>query len=636
MEKVLDNLKKREIIYTKSIQLLKNYIATKHPEASDQYRAQVFADAIHKIVDDHIKEFSRKNQRAIKHKLFSEAAHKNSFEVNAYDIMRTCVSLDIEEDTFIDDLTSWINRQQDVPVYREELRQITEAVREEIIETALILQASQEARALEQAQRALAEKEALDKEEAARKVAAANAEAMKVLDEIALLKKLEEAFEYQPHFDGIEPELYSQGKINEAYEDELRKDQLEAFRLQSESEPEEVELQKASDLEAEEDIAAYEKIEAEDDPPKEAADEDRLLNLMDVEALVHKTRGNKKGNFNMFNLADVLYHDEAPEDMAAVNEDKAYEDLSDYSDETFDSATGNSGEAYEDDFFEAAYREDEDDLEEDGLGLDAFQDLETPRVGEDEERPVYKVSMERQVDLMDSLPTKPKTPIKLSKIDWLKDNITKKGIILSGVFTVAFVLVVVLLILLVNMFIKAPDPIDEEDPNPETYNMEVNYYDTMIESHKTLAAQKVHVLPEVIQHKAIDEAALKRFFESRSVLVGESPYFEIILEVSNHYGLNPLLMFAITGQEQGFVPKTHERALEIINNPYNVYVSWQLYNTDLEDSASIAAVTIINQMKTLPEGEDPIYWLNQRYAEDQGWHKGVKNILETLEAIAGL
>jgi len=187
MEKVISNLKNQEIIYTKSVELLKNYIKNKYPEETEVFRAQVFADAIHKIVDDHIKEFRRADQKKIKASVLAAASQKATFEVNAYDIMKTCVSLDIDEDTFVDDLTSWINRQQEVPVYKEQLIEIREVVREEIR-----IEVEAESRGVEVDDR--------------------------------LLDQLEAAFDYTPAIEENTPELFSEGVINEAYEAEIKND----------------------------------------------------------------------------------------------------------------------------------------------------------------------------------------------------------------------------------------------------------------------------------------------------------------------------------------------------------------------------------------------------------------------------
>ena len=108
------------------------------------------------------------------------------------------------------------------------------------------------------------------------------------------------------------------------------------------------------------------------------------------------------------------------------------------------------------------------------------------------------------------------------------------------------------------------------------------------------------------------------------------PYFSAIIRASKEFNLNPHILFAITGQEQSFVPKNHENANKIANNPFNVFHSWQEYNTDIYDSSRIAARTVINLSKDKPTNIDIFDWINNKYAFDKKWGKGVKEIFETL------
>lgn len=140
-----------------------------------------------------------------------------------------------------------------------------------------------------------------------------------------------------------------------------------------------------------------------------------------------------------------------------------------------------------------------------------------------------------------------------------------------------------------------------------------------------------HPLPAELQYKAVDTEKLQAFLNNRNSLLTDEPYFSAILQSAKKYNVNPLLLFAITGQEQGFVPRNHPEASKMANNPFNVYRSWQEYNTDIHDSASIAAVTVVNLSKGRPETTDPISWINRMYAEDPQWQTGVKQLFGELE-----
>ena len=134
-----------------------------------------------------------------------------------------------------------------------------------------------------------------------------------------------------------------------------------------------------------------------------------------------------------------------------------------------------------------------------------------------------------------------------------------------------------------------------------------------------------------LQYKQVDETALKNWLLEKHSLLATEPYFSTFLKTAKDYNINPLLLFAITGQEQNFVPTTHESAKKIANNPFNLYGSWQNYNTSIEDATQIAARTVIHLGKDCPDGHDQIQWINRQYAADPNWSLGVTYFLNELE-----
>ncbi|MGH4123542.1 MAG: hypothetical protein ACREV6_11515 [Clostridium sp.] len=137
-------------------------------------------------------------------------------------------------------------------------------------------------------------------------------------------------------------------------------------------------------------------------------------------------------------------------------------------------------------------------------------------------------------------------------------------------------------------------------------------------------------LPDYFNYKSINKEKLLVFLNTKNSMLAEEPYFSTILRASIEFNLNPHILFAITGQEQSFVPKNHENAKKIANNPFNVFHSWQEYNTDIYDSSKIAARTVINLSKDKPANIDIFDWINSKYADDKGWGRGVKEIFEEL------
>jgi len=134
-----------------------------------------------------------------------------------------------------------------------------------------------------------------------------------------------------------------------------------------------------------------------------------------------------------------------------------------------------------------------------------------------------------------------------------------------------------------------------------------------------------------LQYRQVDKKSLIQYLSRKGSLLCEEPYYSSIIQASLEYNLNPLLLFAIAGQEQSFVPKNAKNAQLIANNPFNVYGSWQVYNTNILDSSRIAANLIATLNKNRPPSIDPIVWINTKYAEDKKWNVGVKKLLEELE-----
>ncbi|MFD2331926.1 hypothetical protein ACFSR7_21950 [Cohnella sp. GCM10020058] len=127
--------------------------------------------------------------------------------------------------------------------------------------------------------------------------------------------------------------------------------------------------------------------------------------------------------------------------------------------------------------------------------------------------------------------------------------------------------------------------------------------------------------------------AVRSYLADRDSLLVERPYFEAIVESARRHGIDPLLLFAVAGQEQGFVPKSAKKAKQIANNPFNVFNSWETYNTNISDSSSIAAKLLAKLAAGIPEGEEPFAWMNRTYAEDPRWSDGVRAIYDKLKSL---
>ncbi|HEY4391315.1 MAG TPA: hypothetical protein VGN02_08180, partial [Paenibacillus sp.] len=142
--------------------------------------------------------------------------------------------------------------------------------------------------------------------------------------------------------------------------------------------------------------------------------------------------------------------------------------------------------------------------------------------------------------------------------------------------------------------------------------------------------QRAGGIPADLHYVKVDKKRLALFLQDRNSLLAEEPYLSAIIASAKRYDIHPLLLFAITGQEQGFVPKDQKQAKQIANNPFNVFGSWESYNTTIEVSADIAAKTVKNISSRRLGDEHPIQWLNKTYAEDPEWWTGVTWLFNTM------
>ncbi|PJI07460.1 MULTISPECIES: glucosaminidase domain-containing protein [Clostridium] len=140
-------------------------------------------------------------------------------------------------------------------------------------------------------------------------------------------------------------------------------------------------------------------------------------------------------------------------------------------------------------------------------------------------------------------------------------------------------------------------------------------------------------LPNEFKYREINSEATKKYLNSKNSLLASEPYFSKIINACKDRNLNPLVLFAIAGQEQAFVPKDNPDSKKIANNPFNVYHSWKEYNTNIEDSSKIAAKTVISLCSNLPKDKEPFHWINKNYAEDKNWADGVQSIFNQLQKI---
>lgn len=134
------------------------------------------------------------------------------------------------------------------------------------------------------------------------------------------------------------------------------------------------------------------------------------------------------------------------------------------------------------------------------------------------------------------------------------------------------------------------------------------------------------------RYEELNLEKLSIFLKEKGSILSQDKYLLILNEVAAKNNVDLLLLLAITGQEQGFVPSRGASARKIANNPFNVFGSWKRYNTNIKDSANIAARLISRRMRSKPANYHPIQWINKTYAQDDNWWKGVQKLYNLLES----
>jgi len=133
-----------------------------------------------------------------------------------------------------------------------------------------------------------------------------------------------------------------------------------------------------------------------------------------------------------------------------------------------------------------------------------------------------------------------------------------------------------------------------------------------------------------IAYVHVDPEFLKEWLVKRNSALATDRFIEAVLVSAKKHNVNPLLLVAITGQEQGFVPLTDKDYDRIAKNPWNLYGCWCKTDFEIEKAADIVGRTIVNLSKGCPPEEDVLKWINRKYADHKGWYVGVSKFLKQL------
>jgi hypothetical protein len=163
---------------------------------------------------------------------------------------------------------------------------------------------------------------------------------------------------------------------------------------------------------------------------------------------------------------------------------------------------------------------------------------------------------------------------------------------------------------------------------------------------------RIYTSPQALQYQAVNPNMVISYLDNYNSALANTADVTIIDQAAQAHGLNPLLLFAITGQEQVFDDTddyTPADVAAIADNPFNVDVSWQDTDFTLAQSADIAANFVAERLATPPpNGENAVEWINDPanpngglYASENdsptpGWWEGVNCFFSEMNGLAGV
>jgi len=562
MEKVFANLKEKSILHREQVISIKQYIEEKYATESTQRKAIIFANAVHSIVDQSVNMFKDKHRLQIKSGVLKSAIAKEIFDVNGFDVFKVCSLLPIADkenikEDFFDNLTKWINENQDIKVSFAE----TYSMSSFIIDQAL-------------------------------------SDVVNSLEESMLIDP-----EIKNYYKNVD---ISTQVADEQYEQQLDSHISDGRFMNTVGEIVELTTQ---DIEN----ALKEEIPFEDGlgfNDKVVLDE---IVIMPQERIEDALRSK---------IRELAYGEERPEDDVFDSMDFLNE-LSAEVDEPRGNYDAEENKELMDEDIEDSDMHINDGWQEEKVRFTTK--VETNRLGGYELNP-------------------PEIETKGNSL-----SLTIRLLIIIPATLIVLMIIVVLIVAALNVSSRNASIDSDNDtassirsmyegiPLDATVALNGNLTSTSRTSEDTnipgVNYEEGSHLPKQLQYQNINEAILKEYLLSHNSMLSEDKYIELFIQVAMDYNVNPLLLVAISGQEQDFVPLNHEYADEMVNNPFNVYVSSKRYNTSFEDACKIAARTVLTSTEDRPDNAEPIKWINKTYAEDVSWHIGVSYFFNELTVL---
>jgi hypothetical protein len=199
---------------------------------------------------------------------------------------------------------------------------------------------------------------------------------------------------------------------------------------------------------------------------------------------------------------------------------------------------------------------------------------------------------------------------------------------------------------------KPPTPVHHKK-TAQTPSIEICLPGTPADSIAALGG-KTYTSPTELKYQAIDPDVLIAWLGSgqHNSALANMTDVETIISAAQAHGVNPLLLFAITGAEQDFDNTHADNSADvtaIAENPFNIGGSWQSGGYTLAQSADICANFLAERMSTPPpDGESAIEWINDSanpngglYASENGqptpdWWENVSGFFAQMNGWPGM
>ena len=165
---------------------------------------------------------------------------------------------------------------------------------------------------------------------------------------------------------------------------------------------------------------------------------------------------------------------------------------------------------------------------------------------------------------------------------------------------------------------------------------------------------RIYTAPAALDYQAVNPGVVIGYLKDYDSALANATDVKIIIQAAQAHGVNPLLLFAVTGQEQCFDDEDNDTPADvaaIADNPFNVGGSvGGIPATPCRSRRMPASNFLAERLSQAPpEGENAIEWINDPanpngglYASEPdgsptpGWWEGVNCFFQEMNSLPGV